>query len=263
MVCLLPAQTIHYPIRLEGIGIGACVKPFADVFSFVLNPAVLASQESLTAGIYGERRFSLSVLNLSSLACSFPAAGGGLGIQMQYAGFAAYNESTIGLAYGRKLGSLMDIGIQFNYTLFHISGYGHAGSVNAAAGILIHPSEKMTLGLYVFNPAGGKIGKNTNEKIASLYKTSIGYCASSQVYVGVDLIKEEGRPFAMQAALHYQFAGQFFAGLGILTSPGIPFGWAGWMRKDLRIDMHVSYHPQLGFTPALACFIGSPFYRKE
>ena len=263
IACFSAGQTIHYPLRIEGMGIGAGIKPFADAFSFVLNPASLASQESLTAGVYDERRFLMSELNLYSLACSFPAAGGGLGVQLAYSGFAAYNESTIMLAYGKKLGKLIDLGVQFNYTLFHISGYGPAGSVQAAAGMLIHPSEKMTLGVYVFNPAGENIGKHSGEKIASLYKTSMGYYASAQVYVGVDLIKEEGRPFAMQVAMHYQFAGQFFAGLGILTFPGIPYGWAGWMRKGLRIDMHVSYHPQLGFTPALACFLGSPFHHKD
>lgn len=257
------AQTVHYPLRMEGKGVGACVRSFADAFNFVLNPAALASQESLCAGIYGERRYLLSELNLCSLAGSIPAAGGGLGMQVLYSGFAGYNESSLGLSYGRRLGRLLDIGLQFNYTLFQISGYGQAGSVNSAVGVFVHPSEKMTLGLYVFNPVGGKIGKNTNEKMASLYKTSMGYYASPQVYVGVDLIKEEGRPFSMQAAMYYQFAGQFFAGMGILTVPGVPFGWAGWMRKDLRIDMHVSYHPQLGFTPALACFIGSPFHHRE
>lgn len=262
LFCVSFSQTIHYPLRIGGMGIGAYGSPFADAFTFVFNPAALASQESITAGAYGERRFSLAELNLCSLTGSIPAAGGGIGVQIIYSGFADYNESGIVLAYGKKLGRLLDLGVQFNYELIHISSYGQAGSVNAGAGFLIHPAEKITLGLYVFNPVGGSLGKNTGERIASLYKTSIGYDASPQVYVGLELIKEEGRPFMVQAALHYQFAGQFFAGLGILTTPGIPYGWAGWVHKDLRIDMHVSYHPQLGFTPALACFLGSPIHPK-
>ena len=50
-----------------------------------------------------------------------------------------------------------------------IAGYGSAGTVNFEAGAIFHFSERFHLGLHIYNPVGGKFGKNTDEKLASVY----------------------------------------------------------------------------------------------
>jgi len=245
------AQTIHYPVQLPYLSLGAYSSNFTDAFSFTCNQAILSSQRGINAGCYGERRFALKELDFYSLALSFPAVSGTVGLQMNYSGFAAYNESKLGIAYGRKLGKMIDIGIQFDYNLFHASGYGNTGTVNGEAGILLHPAEKIHIGLHIYNPFGGSIGKNTGEKLASIYRFGIGYEASQQVCMHVEIIKEENIPVHVNAGLQYVFARQFFAGIGIETSSNSPYGCVGLRRKNFRIDLSAAYHLRLGFSPAI------------
>jgi len=181
----------------------------------------------------------------------YTRAGTSKRIQMNYFGFAAYNESKLGIAYGKKLGNIVDAGIQFDYNFFHISGYGNANAINAEAGIILHPSEKINIGLHIYNPFGGEIGKNKSERMASVFRIGIGYEASQQVCIHVEIIKEENIPVNVNAGLQYAFAKQFFAGIGIETSSGSPYGGAGLHWKNFRIDVEVDYHLQLGFTPAV------------
>ena len=71
--------------------------------------------KNASAGVYGERRFLLDELSLYQLAIAVPTNSGNFGVKAGYYGFSDYNESQMGLAYARKLGSKVDIGVQFNY----------------------------------------------------------------------------------------------------------------------------------------------------
>jgi hypothetical protein len=96
-------------------------------------------------------------------------------VKAGYYGFSDYNESQIGLAYGRKLGSKVDVGVQFNYNAIRISSYGNSSAVNFEIGTVLHLTERLHAGVHVYNPAGGKFGKNQQEKLASVYTAGVGY----------------------------------------------------------------------------------------
>jgi hypothetical protein len=246
-----PAQTIHSPVKPGYIQFGAYSRNFSDVFSFVSNQAALSSLKQGGAGVYSGRRFFLKELNLSTLAIAVPVKNGGIGFQAIYFGFSDYSESQLGIAYAKKLGSLVDIGVQFNYYMVRISGYGNAGAVNFEIGMLFHPTEKFHLGFHVYNPAGGGMGKNSNEKLASIYQAGMGYEVSDQLFLSTEIVKEENKPVNINAGLQYVFAGTFFMRAGIATQPASPFAGAGLRWKLFRLDITVDYHPQLGFSPGL------------
>lgn len=250
------AQAVHSPVQLPYVGLGAYSNQGSDVFSFTANQAKLATLETAGAGMYGKRKFMLRELGCYSVVAAVPAGSGGLGLQAGYFGFAGYNESCLGLAYGKKLGKWIDIGVQFNYFLIHTAGYGSAGTINFETGILLHPGDRINIGLHVYNPTGGRLGKNTGEKLASRFKAGIGYDASSQVCISAELVKEENEPASLNAGLQYVFAGQFFARIGIISASVLPYGGAGLSWKNLRIDIAVSYQPRLGFTPGLQLIAG-------
>jgi len=245
------AQAIHSPQNLAYSTLGTYSQNFKNAFSFISNQSALSSQRSIVAGAYAERKFALEELNFCVFALSFPAASGGLGLELNYFGFADYNESKIGLGYGRRLGKMVDAGIQLDYHLFHVAGYGNAGTINFEAGIFLHPVEKVTIGLHVFNPVGGKLGKNPGEKLASIYKYGLGYEVSQEACLSLEVIKEEDRPVYAHIAVQYFFDRQFFAGAGIETATASPFGGLGLKWKNIRLDISAEYHPQLGFSPAL------------
>lgn len=233
------------------ISLGAYSTQQADVFSFGNNQAALASAKAPSVGIFGERRFLLAENSLYSLAATIPTSLGNFGLLINYAGFKNFNENKIGLAYGRSLGSKIDIGVQFNYYGYRIPAYGNASTINFEAGAIVHISEKLNAGLHIYNPIAAKLGKETDEKLAAAYKMGIGYDASENFYVSAEIIKEEDKQVNVTGGIQYRFKKQFFLRAGFVSETSGGFGGAGLLWKNLRLDVSANYHPQLGFSPGL------------
>lgn len=249
------AQSLRYTVSMPYISLNACSRQQADAFSFTGNQAALAAVKEAGIGMYGERRFLLAENNVYAMAAAIPTSMGHFGIQLKYAGFSNYNENNLGLAYGRSLGNKLDLGVQFNYYSYRVPTYGNASSINFELGAILHLASRFNAGIHIFNPVGGKLSKGEGEKLAAVYRFSLGYDASEQFFAGAELIKEEDKPVNVSGGLQYQFKKQFFARLGFISETGSGFGGAGVSWKHLRLDLSVNFHPQLGFTPGLLLIV--------
>ena len=233
------------------VSLGAYSSRQQDPFGFTNNQAALAQVKNAGVGVFGERRFMLSENSAYGLAAAIPTRMGNFGVQLNYAGFKNFNENKVGLAYGRKLGKLLDLGIQFNYYGYRIPQFGTSSAINFEVGAIMHFTEKFNGGIHVYNPVGGNLGKNGEEKLASAYKLGLGYDASDNFYVSAEMVKEEDKPVNVTGGVQYQFAKQFFARAGFISATGSGFAGVGLAWKNLRVDLSGSYHPQLGFSPGI------------
>lgn len=245
------AQPSRSPLSARYTGTGAYSLDFTDAFSGAVNQAALAEVKKACAGIYGERRFMLKELSNYSAALALPSKLGGFGLALYYFGGSQFNTSQVGAGYGKKLGDKIDIGIQFNFNGISIAGYGSSSTISAEAGTIIHLTEKLHIGLHVYNPAGGKFGKNGSEKLASVYSTGIGYEVSDKVFISTVIGKEEDQPVNINAGLEYRFADHFFSKTGVSTATGNYFFALGLQWKSIRIDAVNSWQNALGFTPGI------------
>jgi hypothetical protein len=242
------AQTLRYSTASHFAGI--CSDRFTDVFSFSANQASLAALEQVTAGIYAERTFLLTELTQYTGVIGIPVNKGGIGLVMNRYGFSDFNESQIGLAYGKDLGKV-NAGIQFNYHMVRIAGYGSDAAVTVELGSTWHISEKLYSGLHIANPVGGKYAKSKEEKIAAVYTAGLGYEASEKLFMSAEIIKEERRPVNVVAGVQYVIAEKLFTRFGVSAVTASPFFGAGWKWKNCRADVTASHHPRLGITPGL------------
>jgi hypothetical protein len=234
------------------ISLGAYTVKQTDPFGFTNNQAALAQIKTAGVGLFAERRFLLVENSMYGLAAAIPTTKGNFGLQLNYAGFKNFNENKLGLAYARKLGAGVDIGAQFNYYSYRVPQYGNISSVNFELGAIIHFTEKLSGGLHVYSPAGGRFGKEPGrEKLASAYKFGLGYDASENFYLCSEIIKEEDKPVNVIGGVQYHFARQFFARAGFMSETGGGFAGFGVGWKNLRLDVSGSYHPQLGFSPGI------------
>lgn len=251
------AQSLRYTLALPYTSLSAYSNKQNDPLSFTGNQAALAQTKNAGIGVFGERRFMLKETSVYTLAAAIPTRLGNIGVQLNYSGFKNFREQKIGLAYARKLGKLIDVGVQFNYYGYSIPDYGKASAINFEIGALFHLTDNLNAGIHVYNPVGGKLGKNSTsispdgEKIASSYKVGLGYDASDWVFISTEIIKEEGKAVNVIAGLQYQFAKQFFAKGGFISESGSAYAGAGIGWKNLRLDISSSYHPQLGFSPGI------------
>jgi len=255
------SQALRQPIAARYIGLGAYSKNHVDVFSFTGNQAALAQIKTTAIGVYGEKRFLLSSTNLYSAVAVLPTTQGNFGLEVDYFGYKNYNESQMGLAYARSLGSKLDIGIKFNYYGFRIPVYVSSSAVNFELGAIAHLSEKLHAGIHVYNPVGGKLSNTDNEKLSSIYKFGIGYEASEKFLVSIEIIKEEDQPVNVDVGFQYNFMKQFFVRAGTSTETTNSYVGAGISWKNFRLDLTAGYHPQLGFTPGLLLIMN--FNKKE
>ncbi len=247
----MQAQTVRQPLSSMYPGIGAYSKNMADAFSMIVNPAALSNVKSSGVGVYGERRFLLSALNQYTAAGVFTTQSGNFGVQADYFGYSNYNETQLGLGYARSLGSKVDIGVKFNYFNLRLPVYGNASTFHFEAGVVMHLSDKLHAGFSVFNPVGGVLNKQTKEKIAAVYRGGFGYEASERFFITAEIIKEENKNVGVNAAFQYALVKQFLLRGGINTLNSQPFVGAGIKMGQLRLDVAVNYHPQLGVSPAV------------
>jgi hypothetical protein len=250
-------QTVRRPVAAVYTGLGAYSINHVDVFSFTNNQASLAQIKNISAGAYGERRFMLDELGLYQLAIAAPTKSGNFGIKAGYFGFSDYNESQMGLAYARKLGTKLDVGVQFNYNGIQVNGYGNTSAVNFEIGTILHLTERLNAGIHVYNPVGGKFGKNAEEKLASVYTIGLGYEASDKFFVSAEIGKEEDQPVNVNAGIQYRFLSQLLVRAGIATNTSNVYAGVGLFLKTFRLDVVASYHPQLGVTPGLSLIYSS------
>lgn len=231
---------------------GAYSLSHVDVFSFTANQASLAQLKNSSAAVYGERRFLLSELNNYTTAIGLTTNSGNFGLKANYAGFSDYNETQLGLAYGRKLGSKLDIGAQFNYNSIRIAGgYGTASAISFELGTILHITDKLNAGLHINNPVGGKFGKDQQEKLSSVYGFGIGYEASEKFFISAEIEKEEDQPVNVNAGFQYKFIPQLLVRAGMSSATSSAWIGVGLTIKSFRLDVTTSYHPQLGITPGV------------
>lgn len=250
--CKSFSQTLRYCVSMPYISLGAYSISQADPFFFTSNQAALARVKSAGVAVFGERRFLLVENSVYGLAAVIPTGKGNFGVQVNYAGFKNFSENKLGMAYARKLGSAVDLGVQFNYYGYRVAQYGNATALNFELGAIIHFSDKFQGGIHLYNPVGGKFGKGKEmEKLAAAYKLGLGYDASENFYVSSEIIKEEDKPVNVVGGVQYQLSRQFFARGGFMTETGSGFAGLGLGWKNFRMDISGSYHPQLGFSPGI------------
>ncbi len=244
-------QTLRRPMAAPYIGLGAYSINHSDLFSFTANQASLAQLKTAAAGVYGERRFLLNELNNFTVAAGVVTNSGNFGLKGTYSGFTDYNETQLGLAYGRKLGKKIDVGAQFNYNSIRITNYGNAAALSFEAGAVLHITEKLHAGVHINNPVGGKFGKGQEEKLSSIYTAGFGYEASEKFFFSTEIVKEEDRPINVNAGFQYKITPQIFTRIGVSSATSSGWLGVGLQLKSFRIDVSTSYHQQLGITPGL------------
>lgn len=245
------AQAIHYPPGTLYTGLGAYSRTFTQSFSFLSNQAALAGLSQSSAGLYAEQKYGLKELSMYMATVAMPVGRDGVGLAMQYAGFGDYNESCIGLAYGKNLGKI-SIGVQCNYNMIHIAGYGNDAALGIEVGSQWQISQRFITGIHIVNPVGARFKNNSSEKLAAVYQLGAGYEVSPQLFLSAEVGKEEDKPVNVQAGIQYNIIiNRLFVRTGLSTAITEPFAGIGCQWKNCRADVNLRYHPQLGFTPGL------------
>ncbi|MCZ2396370.1 MAG: hypothetical protein LC100_07470 [Chitinophagales bacterium] len=245
------AQSVKQSVSASYLMLNSYSQKHNDAFSFTHNTAALAFAKAFSAGVLAETRYMLKETNYYSGVAVVPTELGNFGVEAGYFGYKNFNEYQIGLAYARSLGSSFSLGAGFNYYSYRVPAYQQGGAVTFQIGAIARISDQLTAGIEIYNPVGGYISKSEDEKLASNYRLGIGYEPTENVIVSATIEKEENKDINVTAGVFYQFDDRFFARAGMQSLTKSPFGAAGVSFDEIRLDLSVSYHQQLGFSPGI------------
>lgn len=246
-----PAQTLRNAGSFTYTRLAAYSNGATDAFSFSGNTGALAAAKKFAAGIFSDRKFGLKDLSTYAAAVVLPATSGSFGLRADYMGGASYNESSVGLAYGRKLGSKVSLGVGFNYFAMMAAGYDAASAIGVDAGVMIHLTPQLNAGVQACNPVGTSWSKDGMGRLPGVYRAGLGYEVSPQVFLSAEAEKAEDKPVSINAGIQYVLAERLVTRAGIHSATTMYYLGFGVKLKGFRFDVTASVHPYLGLTPGL------------
>lgn len=229
-------------------GLGLCNTTFTDIFSAHHNQAGLGFLEKSGVAVYASNRYFVEGVNLFAGVAALSTSSGTFGLDLSYYGFEAYNETKIGLGYGRKLAEKFSVGIQLDYFSTRINEYGSASTFSVEMGLLYFINEEVRVGAHYFNPFQSRIGE-INESVPSNLKLGISIDPSERVTLMVDAKMDLRQDISIRGGIEYKPSEWIHIRGGFSTAPIQYTIGTGIQFDGFRMDFASSIHQQLGISP--------------
>ncbi len=252
-VSSLTAANDNYPFGGRASGMGNAAVPLYGFWAISHNQAGLARLETMSAGVYFENRFLARELNFGAGALAYPSTYGVLGFNFTHFGFDLYNETKVSLSYARSFGERFSSGLQLNYHNTYIADdYGNTASFTFELGFIFEILPGLHIGAHIFNPTRTPIGDFADERIPTIFRTGFSYEFSDRVILVAETEKSINHNPAFRAGVEYQITESLFLRGGIGTQPTTNAFGFGMKMGNLTIDMAMSFHHILGYSPQLS-----------
>lgn len=210
------------------------------------NQALLAYNTSFSAGLDYENRFNIAELGTRNAGIIIPAGKAALGIVYSHFGYSCFTRSSAGLACGITLGEKITAGVQIDYFYEKASGeYSNNQSVTFEGGVSFRPSEKVMVGIHLFNPLPNSL---RSTMMPSSLRAGAGVELSKTLFAGAEVEMNSGESLIVRTGLEYEVLKTLWLRGGFSTeNTSFTFG-LGYFLKSFRIDLGFATHEKLGIT---------------
>jgi hypothetical protein len=217
------------------------------------NPAGLAGISTTSFGIYYTNCFQVPELGMGAFSCGIPTKTGNFGISYITFGYSLFRQGQASLAYGKAFGKKFRAGIGLHYLMvLQPADYGNLYALIPSLGIQLLPLNGITMGIQVFNPARQQYIPSGYQDVPSGFGAGTGYKLGNEVLFCAEvekIIKEKAKYYGgFEIILQKMVLMRF--GISSGEFPEFSFG-IGFQSRLLNIDLAVSRHPVLGFSPAI------------
>jgi len=238
------------PIGARSAGLANASLTLSDVWSAHHNQAGLGFLDKAAAGVYYENRFLIPELGLSAGVVAIPVKKGAFGLSVRNFGYQLYNESKIGLGYGRSFGDKLSIGMQLNLINVRFADvYGARNAFTAEVGAIYKLNSSLTVAAHINNPTRAKLTELDADRLPTIIRFGLRYQFSKKVFIAGEAQKDTYNKAQLRFGLEYMATNVFFLRAGVATNPiNSSFGF-GLKLKKLMLDFAGTFHQVLGFTP--------------
>jgi len=214
------------------------------------NQALLPLNTSVSFGFDYQNRFNIRELGTRSAGLIVPAGKACLAALYSNFGYKDLIRHTAGLACGLKLSEKIFVGIQTDFSFENTSGeYNERHSLTFEAGVIFMPSQKIRIGLHLFNPVPGSLRKTY---LPSCIRAGAGIYLSRILFVSTEaeistrntLILKTG--FEFEPVKNLRLRGGF-------SSENTSFSLGiGYLLRSAQLDFGFSTHERLGVTSSVS-----------
>jgi hypothetical protein len=214
------------------------------------NQASLAFNRSLSIGFNYDNRFNISDLGTRSAGIVIPAGSSSIGLLYSHFGNTHFHRERTGLACGLKLSDNISAGVQVNYLSEKTSAeHNNYRTLTYEAGIIVTPSDNLSIGIHLFNPVPNSIRKTY---LPSTLRIGAGTTLSQSLFTGIEAEITTGSKLIFRTGVEYEAAKKLWLRSGFSTeNNSFSFG-LGYLAKIVIIDIGFISHEKLGLTSSIS-----------
>ncbi len=244
------AQIINFPAGSRAAALANAYVMESDVWSVYHNQAGLGFYPHFAIGFHHENKFVVKEYALHALAVTLPAKPGTFGLSYRYFGYSKYNESKIGLGFGRQFGNGLAAGIQMNLHHSYLeSEYGNRNALTVEGGVQYKPADNLVVGAHFFNPTRSKMSPYDRDTIETTFSLGAGFRPFQPLFMCFETEKTLDREVSFRGGMEYEVYENLFLRAGLSTAPFQSTFGLGYIVGKVSVDVAFTHQEILGFTP--------------
>lgn len=250
---LAVAQTGYSDAGARTNAMGNASVTNVDVYSAQNNQAALGYLETGGVGISTLNYFLVEGgINSYYGVFALPVkTSGTFGLSLNYKGDPTFNQTKIGIGYGRKLTDELAVGLQLDYVGTSTTEVGSGSAFTFDIGVLYKPVQDLTIGAKVFNPIRAKTGLDYEQELPALINVGMNYHPSEKINLCAEAEQEIEEILRGKFGIEYQIIDQLFLRGGYITYPSMFSCGIGVKIQQFKLDLSAQFHQQLGMSPGL------------
>ncbi|MCQ2299318.1 MAG: hypothetical protein MJZ81_04250 [Bacteroidales bacterium] len=197
-------------------------------------------------------------MGYKSIATAIPIQkAGALGIDYTHFGNLDYYQQKVSLSQGLTIvEEYLALGISLHYFSIGTSDphYDPKRTMTLSLGLLSHLSEKLSLGLNIFNPTPLLSPHLSQEWLSCHINLGATYSLSPDLLALAEIEKEFCRPMRLRLGLEYNYSQTLFGRIGMATKPVLYTLGIGYWHKNYAIDLAIQIHQVIGTTPQISIY---------
>jgi hypothetical protein len=233
--------------RLIALG-GASSGISGEIWAIPANPAIAGTIRERTLSVSTTPElFGLEELSSVDLVFVQPFKPGSLAVTGSVFGSDLYRETGASLSAGWPLSRKFEVGLSLTVYSLNIRNYGSAWTLGVTAGVLVHLSEILSLGLAADNLNGPAIGA-VREPLPQTMHAGLSYQPQPCFLIAADVTKDLQFPAGFSMGFEYAPIEALLLRGGTTLNPSTYSAGIGVRTAIVRLDYAFSAHPDLGLS---------------
>jgi hypothetical protein len=236
----------------RSLSMGSAGVVLKDVWSLQHNSAGIAEIRSPIFAVGYERHFSDQDLSTQKAVLAIPFKQHVFGLSIHRYGLNEYSEQTAGIAYSRNFSGTLALSIVLKYHQLSIHKYGASRALSVDAGMQYRINDRLWIGTHISNPSNSRFQDLLGSTIPLSLSFGVSFEFSEKVLIISDIHKVLNATIDTKLGLEYSLIKWFALRGGMSASPFKQYAGFGLHYQRFALDVAISSHPNLGYSPNLA-----------